>query len=224
MRILILVACLLFPVVMAAPAVAASVETDRGEHAVIFQFNGLEDLSLSSYSTGSPSAIAGIGYRRFLRDRTALRVGVAMNLVSETDKAPEGLLEVRNTDRSFGSSLVIERHLAGESVSPYVGLGVAADIGRRVQKRKLGDEPPPSPSTVTENVSKSFGIGAFGTLGFDWAFARSLTLGGEYRLGISVDSRKLEQKLASGSTIKQRDFSGTRFGVGTAALFLTVAL
>ena len=65
----------------------------------------------------------------------------------------------------------------------------------------------------------SFGVG--GVLGFEWGFTESLTLGGEYGLGLAIASHKVEETVGD-TTTTDVDETGMSLGISTASVFLSV--
>jgi len=185
-------------------AQAAPVETSKNSTAMLFQFNGLSDLSTSAYK-------GGFGIRHFIQDKVAIRPMIMVGMSSDKDKpVSEGDAEVKDTDTILGAELTVEKHANPiGSVSPYVG-GQAGFSWEKMKREVDGTE------TGSTN-STNFGAGV--VAGFVWGFSEGVTLGGEYSLSFSAGSG--DQKNASGDKIS--DMSRTDIGIGTASLFLSVA-
>lgn len=184
----------------------ATVNTAKGSCSWLFKFNGLSDLSTSSYK-------GGIGARHFISDRTAIRPMILFGVHSDKVKpVTESQHEVKNTEHEFGAEITLEKHsMPVGPVSPYVGVQGGVNV--------TGDktEVQGSEDAAVKNTSTNFGVGVVG--GFLWGFGEAVTLGGEYTVSASFGSgnRKV------GDT-KTADTSRTDFGIGTASLFVSIAM
>jgi opacity protein-like surface antigen len=173
---------------------AAEIVTIPGTRNLVFQFSGLSELGLGGYQ-------GGVGGRYYTSNRTALRAGLIFSSASVTLK--DGSDEATATTTDIGGELVMEMHMpAGKSVSPYVGGGASFE----------------SVSTSVESFEgptvSAFGL--FAVAGFEWGFAESLSLGGEYRLGLRSVSGMVEEH--------GYDMSTLAIGISTASVFLSVTL
>jgi opacity protein-like surface antigen len=194
---------LAFVLTMAGPTSAAPIDTKAGTKAVVFQFSGLSNLGVSEY-------MGGIGMRYYIQDDLALRPGINIGIGTAKDKQQDP--ERKTTDTTFGLNLTLEKHMAGAaSISPYIGARAGFDYSK--DKNEQGDN---------ESTDKRTGFGVAGVLGFEWGFTESLTLGGEYALGVRSGSREVEVKTGS-TTETTRDESSMDFGISTASVFLSVA-
>lgn len=202
-KVLLVLSLMVFVVTLASPAVAAPIETKAGTKAVVFQFSGLSNLGLGTYN-------GGIGMRYYLNDGMALRPGLQLGFSSTKDKVTDP--ETKTTNYNVGANITLEKHLPGaKSISPYVGAQVGVRMGQ--DKDTQGDN---------EITDKTMGVGLGGVLGFEWGFTESVTLGGEYNLGLNFGTRKVEHKL-NNSTTTTTDESGMSLGIGTASVFISVA-
>ncbi len=182
---------------------AAAVNTSKGNCSMLFQFNGLSNLSTSAYK-------GGFGFRHFIQDGMAIRPMVTVGIGSEKDKPlSSNDVESKETSTEFGAEITIEKHAAAIGpVSPYMG-GQAGFSTTKDKAEVDGNE--------TGSVkSTNFGVGA--VAGFVWGFGEGVTLGGEYSLSFSTGSG--ERTVGDN---KVSDTSRTNIGIGTASLFLSVA-
>jgi hypothetical protein len=212
---------------------AATVETTKGTNNIVFQFNGLSTLGVSGYDfgmggqqiistledqgenpfSGLSGANAGIGWRHYISDGTALRPGVTFGYASGEVKDPANSSnKTTSTVQQMGVNLVLEKHRNMKGpISPYLGAGAGYDYTKfKVEQKAEGQ-----PTDKVELAASAFSI--FGVLGFEWAFADAVTLGGEYRAGFSAASGNVK---TDGE--KTADVSATAGGIGTASLFLSV--
>jgi hypothetical protein len=216
-RVLILMVGLLS---VAGTAFGAEVVTSAGSNALLFQFNGLDNLGIGNFQ-------GGIGIRHYLKDRVAIRPSVTFDLGTVKDKMPadENLSEVKTTDTGGGVNLVLENHFGkGGSVSPYTGIGAGVNFAQRKVENVFTSTP--TTGAVTETKDKGTNFQGFAVLGFEWGFAESITLGGEYRLGFTTGSGSREVTQQGVGTNKTNDNSGFGVGVNSAnqgALFISVA-
>jgi len=195
---------------VATTALAAEVPTSRGDKAMVFMFNGFDDLSLSSYGGDY-----GFGMRYYIADGTAIRVGVEIGRYSWTDddEATDPDFDSEYTAASYGVNAVYERHMAGpcSSVSPYWGIGAGYWMSSDERKDEAGD-------TFADSAS---GFAGFGVMGFEWGFTDCLTFGGEYLLGFESSSSKSEDEIA-GITTTYDEESDSFVGFTTASVYLSV--
>ena len=185
-------------------AMAAEVPTSRGDKAMVFMFNGLDDLSVDGYG-----GFYGFGARYYIADGTALRVGLQFGKLSHTDVD----FDWEDDYNTYGVSAAYEKHMAGpcSSVSPYWGIGAGYSAFSDKDTNDIGD-------TATYSGS---GFTAVGLLGFEWGFTNCMTLGGEYGLGFSSSSEDVEIVIGGVSnTMNEHDYSG--MGFATASVYLSV--
>lgn len=183
---------------MASLASAAEVRTGKGTKALLFEFNGLNQLGVGGVN-------GGIGFRYYMQDGMALRPSVNFTWVSADQDTSGNQL----TTTGVGGSLAIEKHLAAIGpVSPYLGIGAGVNYS------KVEND-----LAMTEDKATSFS--AFVPVGFEWAFAQGITLGGEYNLGYTHTKTTVTDP--SGTDL---DFSSDSFGIfspNAGSLVLSVA-
>lgn len=182
-------------------AQAGEVPTSKGDKAMVFMFNGLDDLSLRGYGGDY-----GIGLRYYIADGTAIRGGIVLGMGSLTDEPAD----IEYSGSSFGLEVIYERHMEGPcaSVSPFWGLGG--------QFSSLSEEAKDNVTDDEYRVSGT-GFGVFGVAGFEWGFTDCMTLGGEYRLGFLSESGEEEYNGDSADL-----YSANFTGFGAASVYLSV--
>jgi len=197
-------------------AQAGEVPTSKGDKAMVFMFNGLDDLSLGSYG-----GQYGVGVRYYIDNGTAIRGGVQFGKWSETYESDmEGYADEENNYTVYGLNAVYEKHMEGpcSSVSPYWGVGAGFSKMSDEYVWAYGSDG----STYTE-TDKATGFAGFGVLGFEWGFTNCMTLGGEYQAGFWMWSGETEEDSdgvdRSETTNK---FNGSFMGFGTASVYLSV--
>ena len=180
-------------------AMAAEVPTDAGDKAMIFMFQGLDDLHFGGYTD------YGFGMRYYIADNTALRGGIIFGMDSWNDE----IFDEEGSVKSYGIEAVYEKHLEGPcaSVAPYWGLG-----GHFMS---MTDEY--TDAIDDEYITSGSGFGVFGTLGFEWGWTDCITLGGEYRLGFDSMSMEFEY---NGDSTDVGDMSSS--GFGAASVYMSV--
>lgn len=180
---------------------AAAVNTSKGSCNLLFQFNGLSELSTSAYK-------GGFGIRHFLNDRLAIRPMVMVGISSDKVEPVSGT-ESEDKSTLFGAELTLEKHaMPIGPVSPYIG-GQAGFSTQKDTEEVDGEE-------IESETTTNFGVGA--VAGFVWGFGEGVTLGGEYSLSFSTGTGDRE---VNGE--KVGDITRTDIGIGTASLFLSVA-
>lgn len=189
---------------VATTAVAGEVPTSRGDKAMMFMFNGLDDLSVEGYG-----GQYGFGMRYYIADGTALRVGVQFG----KDSWKNDDVDWENDYNVYGVNAAYEKHMAGpcSSVSPYWGVGAGYSSYADETTDAVGD-------TWTDSGS---GFAGFGLMGFEWGFTDCLTFGGEYMAGFTSWSSQTETDIG-GVTTTFNEFSGSFMGFGTASVYLSV--
>lgn len=182
-------------------AQAGEVPTSRGDKAMVFMFQGLNDLSLRGYD-----GEYGIGLRYYIADGTAIRGGIVLGIGSETDEQDE----VEESSSSYGLEIIYERHMESPcaSVSPFWGLGGEFSSVSEEEKNNVTDD---------EYRTSGTAFGVFGVAGFEWGFTDCITLGGEYRLGFLSESGKEEDNGDSADL-----YSANFTGFGAASVYLSV--
>lgn len=198
-------------VMLSGVAMAAEVPTSEGDKAMVFMFDGLADLGLDGYG-----GHYGIGMRYYIADMTAIRGGLVFGKWSETEEADmPGYEDRENTYTVYGLNAVYEKHLEGPcaSISPYWGAGGAFFMSSDEYADEYGDG----------WTDKESGFGAFGVLGFEWAFTGCMTLGGEYQLGFWNWSGESEYDEDGGERTETCcKYNGSYMGFDTASVYLSV--
>ncbi|MBD3348122.1 MAG: outer membrane beta-barrel protein [Candidatus Eisenbacteria bacterium] len=216
MRLLVFVAAFML---VAGVALGAEVPTMKGDKAMVFMFDGLDDLDLDSYA-------GGIGMRYYFGDYMAIRGGVMFDMYSETEEpcsdAPDGYPDYEYSSSAYGIELVFEKHLEGcsPSVSPYFGVGGYFRMMSSEEKDPTATEDGYGTDVCTEDYTY---LGLFGALGFEWAFTDCMTLGGEYTVGFQSMSGEEETDYAyEGVDTETCEESGSWMGFDEASVYLSV--
>ncbi len=199
-------------VVVGTVSAAAPVHTAKGDKAMIFGFQGLDDLGLDG-----PFGSWSVGMRYYISDMSAVRAMLSYGNDSWTDKAlEEGQDDYEVKESEMGVGLAYERHLEAPcaSVSPYLGGGISyykwSEEYPVVSARDYAVE--------TEDESEFY---VFGMAGFEWGFTECMTLGGEYQLGFASGSYSDEVEYSGDTTtIDEEEWSW--MGFSTASVFLSV--
>jgi opacity protein-like surface antigen len=213
MKLFIFIALAMMLVGMTAQA--AEVPTSEGDKAMIFMFNGLSFLSLDSTDDyyddyNDEDYDVGFGMRYYISDNRAIRGTVTFGshaTVTERDAWDE---DKEETYRVIGLDAAYEMHMEGpcSSVSPYWGIGAGFVSSTEECKDENGNE----------ETTTGTGFGGYCVLGFEWAFANCMTLGGEYRAGLWAEAKETEDVAGvPDQTIGEADF-----GFATASVYLSV--
>jgi hypothetical protein len=200
---------------VATTALAGEVPTSRGDKAMVFMFNGFDDLSVGGY--GPPAEDFdeyGFGMRYYISDGTALRVGFQFGRSSFTDE--DAADDWETIDSVYGVNAIYEMHMAGpcSSVSPYWGFGGAYSMFSDKYNQN-------APDPVIKRTISGSGFAGFGVMGFEWGFTDCLTLGGEYLAGFGNWSGKTETDVG-GDVTTSNEYSSSLMGFGTASVYLSV--
>jgi hypothetical protein len=200
---------------VAMTAQAGEVPTSRGDKAMVFMFNGLDDLSLGSYG-----GQYGVGMRYYINDGTAIRGGVQFGMSSETYESDvTGYADDEESYTVYGLNAVYEKHMEGpcSSVSPYWGIGAGFAMDSDEYVWAINGE-----GDTNSETDKTTGFAGFGVLGFEWGFSNCMTLGGEYQAGFSMWSGETESEGVVGRTETTDKYSGSFMGFSTASVYLSV--
>jgi hypothetical protein len=208
--------------------------TMKGNKQMVFHFNGLSRLHLEPYfhAVGfmekavnwdceypgddycdvidcNPCS-GGLGFRYFLNDDAAVRVGVNIALASITLKHPTPDYENKYTCNEYGISLVYEKYMpAIHGIAPYMGAGA----GFTLSKAKF--EPGQESYVDTELTGTGFDV--LGVIGFQWYFTEGMSLGGEYETGFNYETGDYKE-----DGEKVAEWNGYAFNHKTASFFLGV--
>ena len=210
MKLFIFIALAVMLVGMTAQA--AEVPTSAGDKAMVFMFNGLDDLSLGTYGE------YGFGVRYYIADGMAVRAGLTVGMDSRTDESNvAGAADAESKDTDYGLNVALEMHMESpcSSVSPYYGIGADIMMSSEEDITAVGTTGDTRTVTVSETA-----FGGFGIVGFEWAFANCMTLGGEYQLGLQSSSGETETE--NGTTVTSNKFSTSLIGFQTCSVYLSV--
>jgi hypothetical protein len=191
----ILGAALLFGGAAAAQDRPAKPLTDSGNGALMFQLGGL--------LTTTPSVLDGVGVggRYFMADGTAVRAAVGIRHQSdETDPKNGPNTESSSTDLALEGGLELELFQRGPV---YIYWGGVAQL-------LFG-----SSEDAAETEEGRLGFAAAGMVGASWFFDESISIGAEYRLGLSYVSRDIEPQGGN-----DREVTQLVFGTGAVGFHL----
>ncbi len=202
MKLFIFIAFALMLVGMTAQA--AEVPTSQGDKAMIFMFNGLDNLSLGTYGE------YGVGMRYYFADSKAIRAGLTLGSEADIEKDDDWDEDREDTSLLIGLDAAYEMHMEGpcSSVSPYWGVGGSFWAETGEYKDEDGD-------TWTDT---GVGFSGYGMLGFEWAFTNCMTLGGEYQAGLWAAASESENP--DGDTYGECGEGG--MGFSAASVYLSV--
>jgi hypothetical protein len=214
----VVIAILLVCVIAGLAYAGGTPMTAKGDKQLVFLFSGLSKMQLMPYfhPQGIPEACfddsdyscdcwpcgGGLGFRYFINDDRAIRIGVNVGI---------GKWEVKDswdeTCNEFGLSLIYEKYLAQiHSVAPYLGVGLGFDYYKDTWTQKEGDYK----EEWTGNIFSVEGVA-----GFQWYFTDGLSLGGEYRPAFQNQTGKMT---AGGETTEET--SGYALNHRTGSVFL----
>ena len=200
----------------------------KGDKAVLFSFSGLSNIGAGSYR-------GGIGYKKFINPKTALRG--AFDIYNYNGKIswgpefyPSGYVgeDGKSTEFRVGLNIAGEIHKNKGKVDPYFGGGVAFAITRTKYIEPVAG-PQGTALTSTEikndldgNANTNFAI--FGLFGIEYAINSVLTLAAEYNLGFNLVAEP-DMKVTDPAGI-ETSYSGSKYSyisLGSVG-FLTLAI
>jgi hypothetical protein len=143
--------------------------------------------------SGNPVSIAGIKYRSFSTESSAIRVTVFLGYDTSTDVSlggEDGETEFNSTSSSFDISVRpgIEKHFTGtDKLSPYYGGELLVGFSSSSDKEEEYDffEEETYETTVKDGMV-TFGANAIA--GFDYYFAQNVYIGAEMGFGLAFSS------------------------------------
>ena len=199
----------------------------KGDNAILFSFSGLGFLAAFEYQ-------GGIGYKKYLNDKTAVRGAFSLHNTKETIPwdigFPEGYVGENGSDKEFGIGFEVagEIHRNKGKVDPYYGAGLSFNMTRTKNTEPAAG---PQGTTFTQEVIKndfndgattSFGV--FALLGVEYAINSVLSLAAEYHLGFTNSSQP-DMKIDNGSGTETVIQGGkySYFGISSVGL-LTLAI
>jgi len=221
-RLLLAAAAIVF---FAGTSAANTVDTSAGSRSLVFSFSGLSSLGVSGYNPGTSPAVAGgkisvagVGVRHFMGDGTALRAGATLGFGSDTqDATTSDQTDDKESGFAFGINGALEKYLTPPATRVATYVGVGAGIGFS----SVSDEPSRPNDSTQKTTTSGFGLGAAGLAGFRAGIFEGVDLGGEYSLGLNLESRSTEFESSGNPTIKN-DGSQFSFGTSVASLYLSV--
>ena len=153
-----------------------------GAKALVFEFDGLDNLSADSYQ-------GGIGAKLFLNNSMALRMMFNFDRLSEEDPAnPATGLEGTNGEyinTNFGLGAGLEIHLGNKSrVSPYFGGGLGFTYGSAVYKPPIVYDQGASVTRVEQETTGIYQFNLVGIIGAELFILKEVSLSAEYMLSI----------------------------------------
>jgi opacity protein-like surface antigen len=181
---------------LTAPAAAQNVRLAK---------TGALSFNMGGLFASTPGAFddIGIGGRWFLNEGLAIRGALGVNL--STDKTENDSDSIENSTSLYalegGAEIVIAR---GKSAYLYTG-GI-------LQVSSFEDDPHDETGNEENNTSRT-GLTVAGIIGATYFVADSLSIGAEYRLGVTYASQERE-----GSELTE---STTTIGTGTAGFHLS---
>ncbi len=175
-----------------------------GSKAVLFDFSGLADLSAGTYE-------GGIGARYYLSSDMAVRGGLQFTSASVT--YPTNVTGVPSQDGSrsatqFGILGALEVHMTRGRVSPYLGAGAGVTLTSTEYKQPMvgpGTQPVVKNNAGGETINGktyygSTALGIYGLVGVEFFLYKELSLGAEYRVGLTSLSPKDEEDVTGTGT------------------------
>ena len=193
-----------------ASAEEGATSVAQGKWAGLFTFNGLSNLSASSYN-------GGVGAKYFLSNNLAVRGGIQFAhssvdvLVIPVPTPPFSSLDGYNHGTMFGITAGLEYHLLPTRVSPYIGGGVSfSSASTEDEIAVVGNPPNAQNQTITKNIvggetikgiayhpGTTLNVGAIA--GVEFFITKEVSLSAEYLIGYSMLSPS-DQTVTTGPT------------------------
>ncbi len=197
-----------------------------GTTAVLFTFDGLNTIRADNFDGGA-------GFKYFLSEENAIRVGLQVSKASSTEKtnpvAPATGTDGKEEGTTFGISLALERHLSTARVSPYIGIGAGFSTTSTEATNAVTGNPPPAQG-VAKNLDGGHTIGGtffqggstlevFALGGFEFFLTEEVSFSAEYRLGYAKISQK-DEEITFGTTTTTTTFGDSSLiNINSSGLF-----
>lgn len=171
-----------------------------GDKALLFQFNGLANLSAGSFMSSPRTSIGAldipqfnaIGVKYYFSDGFAGRAALLLGYNSETEKAATGgFTDRKESSMGLGLEFGIQSNLIKSG--SFVGyLGAVAGFAMINGTTEPSVISPPSTGTITKYDASGtmFGLGGIG--GFEYFIYDRISLAAEYQFGITFGSGTYE--------------------------------
>ena len=193
----------------------------EGSKAILFEFQGFDNLGANSFN-------GGIGGKYFIQPKLAVRGGLQFVSISE-DIPFQGTngIDGEQSATQFGIFGAVEYHLDTTRVNPYLGGGIGVSFTSTESKSAEAD--PVNQVIIKNDRNGEFGyfggteFTVFALAGVEIFIIKNLSLAAEYRLGIQQLSRKDEERTEGNTTVTTKQGSRTTFGVASAGV-LTLAI
>ncbi len=192
-----------------------------GAKALIFEFDGLDNLSADSYE-------GGIGGKIFFNKTIALRVVLNFDRFSYKDPANpsagnEGV-DGEYVETTFGLGSGVEFHLRNKSrVSPYFGAGIGFSVTSEDYKPMVEYNPIFDNSRWNRETSGIYEFALMGVIGAELFILKEVSLSAEYMLNIGFFSNgesKYNEVALSGNPVidpsyTEKESSGWMINTGS---------
>ena len=198
----------------------------KGDKAVLFSFNGLANLGAGSYQ-------GGVGYKKFIKDKTAIRAMV--DVYSYNEKISWGATpgwigeDGSYKENRIAFDLGAEFHSNKGKVDPYYGGGFEF----RLERTKYVEDvsaPQGSALPVPEEVKNELGGNAatrfeiYGMFGIEYTINTMITLAAEYQLRFNMEFEPDEVRTDASGV--ETSYDGSRYSylsLGSVG-FITLAI
>lgn len=216
---------------------------NQGNMAWLFTFTGLSNFGIGGLFTVNPPAlnfgndfhgtgngnsplffansstrVPGVGLRYYLANNMALRGGLGIGILSQSQKnSNSSLSDNTASGMLLGIQAMLEFHMNGlGALSPYLGAGIGFHSGSYTTKTYSSA----TNSDEMKNSSSLFNI--LGACGFEWFFANRMSLGAEYQLGIGMASGSMTDSPSGGTSTTTDAPSSTNIGTNAFSVILSM--
>lgn len=173
-------------------------------------------------STFVPTSVPGVGVRYYLTDQMALRGGLGIGFISQSEKNPSGSASNPLSDNTVSGMLIGVQGIAElrmknvGPISPYVGAGLGL---------QLASVSATTHSSATSSLDSKASATTFKLLlcgGFEWFYEDNISFGAEYQLGLGMLSGSTTRSPSGGSSTTTDLPSGTTIGTNAFSLVLSM--
>ncbi|MGB2770628.1 MAG: hypothetical protein WBC88_12960 [Candidatus Zixiibacteriota bacterium] len=204
----------------------ASVDVTQAENTPEYRYPGREGIILAwngSWDLGVSTFEGGIGYKRWISERVAVKTFVTLGridtvIVPDEDSYPP---EYRLKEKSFSVRAGIEDHFWDRGRLSFFYGGVARF---KTSSAKMDYEPYLSFEIDEEKITANV-FAIQGSLGLEYFFSKRLSLSGWYQIDLSLGKQSRKETLVEGVNRPQPlEQKTTTWSIGTGTSLLTLTI
>jgi len=189
----------------------------KGKWGISLSVSGLSNLGIGLYQ-------GGLGIKHWFSEGFALKSILGLSARSRTYHSIDTLYSDNKTNQAtFAANLGGEFHFSkGSKFSPYFYTGLNYTAMTTTDYSATPVTKPPGWTTKRHTSTSSYGLD--GAIGVEYTFFEHLSLAGEYQVGLSFQTDKIQNTVIPGPGVVQppeMKTTTTTLGTRTSSLILT---